>query len=128
MPKKTAPAATTEVRSPASGAARLRGLAGDRPLLALALVLLVGPALTLWNSWRLERRLVENTAREDAALYAEALNEFRTVYTSEVVARVRPHGIDVSHDYATRDRAIPLPATLSMLLGERIAQHRSGGS
>ena len=39
---------------------------------------------------------------------------------SEVVERVRPHGIDVTHDYQGKTSAIPLPATLSILLGNRL--------
>jgi PAS domain S-box-containing protein len=50
----------------------------------------------------------------------------RTLYTSEVVETVRKHGIAVTHDYASREGAIPLPVTLNRLLGERIGAHQAG--
>lgn len=62
----------------------------------------------------------EKTAIQTAARYTDALKEFRTLYTSEVVARVRGSEIEVTHDYLLREKAIPLPATLSMELGRRL--------
>jgi len=44
-----------------------------------------------------------------------------------VLTRARSHGVEVTHDYATEDGAIPLPATFSKMLGERIAAKGSGG-
>ncbi len=79
----------------------------------------------LWNLSRLSSNLIESTALQDAARYSKALAEFRTLYTSEVVARVEGHNIDVTHDYLTKEGAIPLPATLSMELGHQHA--RSAG-
>ena len=37
-----------------------------------------------------------------------------------------PCGIEVTHDHPTREGAIPLPATLTMLTGKRIGAHGSG--
>ncbi len=54
------------------------------------------------------------------------LAEFRTLYTSEVVERVRPLGIEVTHDYLNKPGAIPLPATFSMELGKRIGGNELG--
>ena len=56
---------------------------------------------------------------------ADALAEFRTIYTSEVVERVRQQGITVTHDYEDREGAVPLPATLSMMLGNQIGARES---
>ena len=50
----------------------------------------------------------------------------RSLYTSEVVERLRPQGVVIAHDYDHIDGAIPLPATLSRKLGERIGAHRVG--
>ena len=79
----------------------------------------------LWQVSRLQSRVIETMALDNAALYSQALAEFRTLYTSEVVERVRPLGIAVTHDYELTAGAIPLPATLSMMLGERIGQRSS---
>jgi signal transduction histidine kinase/CheY-like chemotaxis protein len=88
-------------------------------LLALVLVALsvAGGGLYLLS---LEAQLVQDMALQDAQQYSQVLKEFRTLYTSEVVARARAHGMTVSHDYAETDGAIPLPATLSMMLGNRM--------
>ena len=50
-----------------------------------------------------------------------SLKELRKLYTSEVTDRLVGHGIQVTHDYATKEGAIPLPATFSMELGKRIS-------
>ena len=75
---------------------------------------------------RLQSQLNESTALEHAKLYGEAITEFRALYTEEVVETVRKHGIAVTHDYKHRAGAIPLPVTLSMLLGMRIGELGSG--
>ena len=63
---------------------------------------------------------MQDSAREHAYQYARALEEFRTLYTNEVVSRARDAGVTVTHDYARKPGAIPLPATLSIMLGERL--------
>ena len=80
----------------------------------------------MWHLTRLQSRLNESSALEHAKLYAEAIREFRTLYTQEVVEPVRNQGIMVTHDYRDHQGAIPLPATLSMLLGMRIGKQGSG--
>lgn len=54
------------------------------------------------------------------------LEEFRSLYTSEVVNRVTSYDIDVSHDYLYKDGSIPLPATFTMLLGKHIGNRGYG--
>jgi hypothetical protein len=98
----------------------------ERAILVLTLMLCAGVAGMLWQVSRVQSNLVTSIAVQDASLYAQALAEFRTLYTSEVVETVRDHGIEVIHDYATKAGAIPLPVTLSILIGQRIGAHRSG--
>ncbi|NQZ07100.1 MAG: response regulator [Algicola sp.] len=69
---------------------------------------------------------MEQNAITGAQRYLEALTEFRTLYTSEVVNRVTRLGLKATHDYQDVYGAIPLPATLSMALGEKIGAHQSG--
>ena len=95
------------------------------PLLTLATLGFGAAGLLLWHFARLSTELKEAAAIESAARYSEMLAEFRTLYTSEVVSRLRPHGIEVTHDYQSKEGAIPLPATLSLLLGERIGRNGS---
>ncbi|MBI3549497.1 MAG: DUF3365 domain-containing protein [Elusimicrobia bacterium] len=82
--------------------------------------------VTAWHLSRFSTKLIRTASLQGVTLYAEALREVRTLYTSEVVERVRLHGIPVTHDYAAKDGAIPLPATFSMELARRIGQQRGG--
>lgn len=101
-------------------------LADWRFVVALVLGFAVAIGVTLWHLSRLQGELVESTSLHHAELYSQALTEFRSLYTSEVVQTARKHGLEVTHDYAGKEGAIPLPATLSMLLGKRIGEYRNG--
>src|SRR5262245_54723968 len=92
----------------------------ERTILVLALLFCVGGAGSLCHLSRLSSNLIKSAALEGTAWYAEALTEFGTLYTSEVVARVQTHGIEVTHDYRAKKGAIPLPPTLTMELGKSI--------
>jgi serine/threonine protein kinase len=63
---------------------------------------------------------------QNARLTSDALKEFNEYYTSEVVARLTDRGIQVTHDYAGKKNAIPLPATMSVELADRISQKGAG--
>lgn len=76
----------------------------------------------------LQDNVVRTSALHNARLYVDALTEFRTLYSSEVVAVASRHGLEITHDYQQRTDAIPLPATLSMLLGSRIGKGSSGAN
>ncbi len=93
------------------------------PLIAIFTLGLVGVIVSLISA---STRFTEHTAIQDAARYSEALKEFRSLYSSEVVARVIPQGIVVSHDYRKQIGAIPLPATLTMDLGHRLSHKHEG--
>ncbi len=104
----------------------LTSLLYERTILVLSVMFVAGVAGMIWDVSRVQTNLIEATALEYATEHTHALAEFRTLYTSEVVARVRPYGTEVTHDYKSKEGAIPLPATLSMELGKRIGKHRSG--
>lgn len=96
-----------------------------RIILTLSLVFSIVLASMIWHVSQLQSELIESTAIRTAELYSTALAQFRTLYTSEVVGRASKHGLEATHDYRSREKAIPLPATLSMMLGENIGQHTS---
>jgi hypothetical protein len=75
---------------------------------------------------QLSVRLDEVAAMQGARTLSESLTQFRTVYTRDVVERVRAQGVEVTHDYRAKDKAIPLPATLSLELAAGIGAQRSG--
>ena len=98
----------------------------ERTILVLTIMFCLGMGTTVWYISRVQSDLIKSIALQNADLYAQALAEFRSLYTSEVVETVRKQGIEITHAYATRERAIPLPATLSMLLGQKIGEQGSG--
>ncbi len=97
-----------------------------RPILVLSLLVVGVGGFLSWHQSKVQTRLIQVVARSDAEAYSQALATFRTLYTSEVVETVRRQNIPVTHDYMNREGAIPLPATLSMKLGERIGELGSG--
>jgi len=95
-------------------------------ILILVLLFFFATLGAVWHVSQLQSRLIESDAIKNARLFSDALTEFRTLYTSEVVNTAKRHGLEIAHDYAGKENAIPLPATLSMLLGEKMGQHASG--
>ena len=98
----------------------------ERTILVLTILFCAGGAGTLWYLSRLSSNLIQSAALEGTAWYSEALTEFITLYTSEVVVPAQTRGIEVTHDYRARKGAIPLPPTLSMEIGTRIAEKGYG--
>ena len=98
----------------------------ERTILLLTVMFCTAVAATLWHFSRLSSRLIELGALQGTSLYSESLTEMNTFYDSEVVDRVEPHGVIISHDYATRDGAIPIPPTFTIEFGKRIAKKGSG--
>jgi PAS domain S-box-containing protein len=98
----------------------------ERTILVLTILFGIGVVSMLWYVSHLQSNLIASTVLQDASLYSQALGEFRTLYTSEVVDTVIKRGIEVTHDHATKEGAIPLPVTLTMLIGKRIGEHGSG--
>jgi diguanylate cyclase (GGDEF)-like protein/PAS domain S-box-containing protein len=92
----------------------------ERPIPVLFVMFLAAVAVIVWHTNRQQSILVEAQALQNAEQLAHALAEVRTIYTSEVVQRVRTEGVAITHDYQGTDGAIPLPATLSMMLGNQI--------
>lgn len=104
-----------------------QGWSPTNRVIVLVSLLFIGTLVTLgFYLLQTEERLVESTALHDAEQYSDAISEFRTLYTSEVVERVRGVGIEVTHDYLERENSIPLPATMSILLGNRITRTTGG--
>jgi serine/threonine protein kinase len=97
---------------------------------SLLLAVTLGSAFGLWHLSRLSEELVRSTARTSAAQQSDMLEELNTFYSSEVVAHVKGvPAVKVTHDYRQRptgEHAIPLPATLTIELGNQISKGESG--
>ena len=98
----------------------------DHTIPLLAILFCVAAAVALWQLSRLSWQLVQSSALQGASQQSDSLRALRKLYTSEVADRVAPHGIEVTHDYAKKEGAIPLPATFSMELSELISKESKG--
>jgi serine/threonine protein kinase len=94
---------------------------------SLLVTVSLGSAFGLWHLSRLSEQLVKSTALESAAQQSEILDIVNALYSSEVVDRVQSHGIVVTHDYASKTGAIPLPATFTIESGQRIGERSKTG-
>jgi serine/threonine protein kinase len=84
-------------------------------------------AFGLWELSRLSDQLVRNSALESAAQESEILSAVNKLYTDDVVERVKLKGVAATHDYAKREGAIPLPATLTIQLGRHLSERSESG-
>lgn len=91
------------------------------PLLMSAVLLgLAGLPLAAWLDLRsLSERMLESQARETGRI----IDQMRSFYASDIVQAVNTATgrIETRHDYKGVRNAIPIPATLSLELGERIS-------
>ncbi len=87
----------------------------------------LGSALGLWHLTALSQMLVRMTALGSVKEQAEMLEVVDKMYTTEVVERLQPLKIEVTHDYRKKPGAIPLPATLGIELGQRISDKSVSG-
>src|SRR5262249_28369812 len=102
---------------------RLRHWCRRNPVAAsLLMAVSLGSAVGLWHLSHLSEQLVQSTALEGAAQQAEMLDVVNALYTSQVVERVQSHGIAVTHDYASKKGAIPLPARFTIEIGALFGQ------
>jgi serine/threonine protein kinase len=93
----------------------------------LLLALALSSAFGLWELSRLSEHLVRSSALESAAQQSEILNAVNKLYSDDVVERAKVKGVEVTHDYATRPGAIPLPATLTIELGKHLSERSESG-
>src|SRR5262245_10698199 len=100
----------------------LQGRAG----LAILLLLSLATGVVLWLLSRESEQMYRVLAMQGTQLQSQTFTQLRQYYTTEVVARVTPHGIKALRDYRDHPDAIPLPITLTKELGERIHQDRQG--
>lgn len=101
-------------------------IAHERILLVLMVAFFGGLASILWYVSYSSAKVTQKTVLNDSANLSEVIKAFRTLYTSEVVESVRSQGIGVTHDYKNRGGAIPLPATLTLLLCDQISDKSLG--
>lgn len=97
----------------------------QRIILALTIFFCVAVGVAMANMSHLSSNIIESQALQNATLYAQAIKEARTLYSSDVVSRLQTQEIDditVTHHYTLKPGAIPLPATFLIELGKRIGE------
>src|SRR5262249_17386857 len=113
---------------PVGWAEKLRLWCRHNPVAAsLLAAVTLGSAVGLWHLSRLSEHLVRSTALESAAQQSEMLEVVNALYSSKVVERLQSHGVVVTHDYAARSGAIPLPATFTIESGQEIGRQSKTG-
>lgn len=104
-------------------------LINRRTILILSILLLTGIAGTLWSTFQLSSSLIQSQALQNAELYAQAINEARTLYSSKAVDRVKTlAGVTITDTYTQQAHAIPIPATYLIELGNTLSQQNPGMS
>jgi signal transduction histidine kinase len=93
----------------------------QRPIAVIAAYLVIGTGLILLQTSVYVDKVKLSAITEAAASYSFAISTFRNFYTTEVVPRAERAGVAVTHDYHNRENAIPLPATLTIELGEQLS-------
>jgi signal transduction histidine kinase len=97
-----------------------------RPLLVIAVYTLVVAAFSAFQVAHHTRQIKEATVLQAAQSYSAAISEFREYYSKEVVPRAQKAGVEVTHDFHDKEAAIPLPATLSIELGDELSREGGG--
>jgi serine/threonine protein kinase len=92
---------------------------------SLILAVCFGSAAGFWYLSSLSTYFVQATALDSARMEVAMLEEVNAYY-SDVVGRVDWNKTPVTHEYASRQNALPLPATFVIEAGERISRNESG--
>lgn len=86
-------------------------------------------AMGLWMvfyTYQSSEDMVRQYTTESAQTHAESITQFRNFYTQELVPRAIHGGMEITHDYKSRDNALPLPATLTIDLGHYLSKIDGG--
>ncbi len=75
----------------------------------------------------MQSNLIRENALQQATQYSKSLKRFRRLYASTVVSTAQEHGLKIVSDFEGVKGAIPLPITLTKLLGNQLADNEGGG-
>ena len=89
------------------------------PMLILGILISVGVA---WQVVEFSHEQTTRSSLETAQSLASQIRELRGYYTKKVISTAKSNKLAISHDYAERDDAIPLPATMVHELNAIISQ------
>ena len=87
----------------------------------------MGSALGLWHLTQLSAYWVRSTALDNCRQQAEWLELVDTLYSSQVVDRIKTNAVEVTDDYRHKPSAIPLPATFNIELAQLLSEKSVSG-
>ncbi len=99
-----------------------------RVILAVTILFCVGVAVAMTHMSELSSTLISSQALQNATLYAQAIKEARTLYSSDVINPLTSaNAISFTHDYnPTKAKVtVPVPATFLIELGQHITKRNS---
>ena len=96
------------------------------PVSSIGLLFVVGMVLIFGNMVYLSNKINQKLAIKYVETYINSLETFQSMYSSEVIARLKPLGINFTHDYRDHDGAIPIPATFSIELAKAMTNPETG--
>lgn len=94
----------------------------------ILLIVFLGIIISVFSIKALTKSFSRNQAIEEVKKLNETISTFRTLYTSEVIQKLQNSGVEITHDYKSKNNAVPLPATLSMHVGEMLSDSTEGSS
>src|SRR5438132_5404345 len=97
------------------------GIRGKLLLPIVIFATLVGTGV-VWYVQCLAREQGIQTALDEAKRLSTQLQELREYYTKNVVAKIGKQSLEVTHDYAQKPDAIPLPATMIHELNDSLSK------
>ena len=99
------------------------------PLAASVMVaVMVGSAVGFAHLSHLSTWFVQETALDSARMEADMLERINLYYSEEVIGRTKwgKLNVEVTHEYAQKENALPLPATFTIDAGDRISAGDAG--
>ncbi len=75
----------------------------------------------VFYTYQASESMVHQYALDSAQAHADSITQFRNFYTQELVPRAVKSGMTITHDYKSKDNALPLPATLTIDLGHYLS-------
>lgn len=107
---------------------RAAGWTRRNPIPAVLLgATLVGAVGSIGHMARVSNTIAEQTALQGAAQEVETLEMVTDYYTNNVVGHIGPqHRLETSTAYRTTPDTIPVPATLTIEIGEQLSARKDG--
>ncbi|CAN5269365.1 hypothetical protein BH11PLA2_BH11PLA2_12390 [soil metagenome] len=93
---------------------------------SLVLTAIAGSIFGMWYLSRLSQEIVRTTALENASQQAEMFEQLNSFYSNEVILRPNAN-LMTSYEFREHPGTIPLPATLTIELGQYISNNSQNG-